>query len=78
MEAIFRAEAWGHMCEPISRGNEAAVCSSMAAGCEGALQRYRTTLADDIKALDACDASTSAEMRMALRVRMVRFPLSSA
>lgn len=69
MEAIFRNEAWGHMMVPVSRENEENVCTSMAGGCEQAVAAYPTTLADDIRALDAC---TDARQRLALNIRMVR------
>jgi hypothetical protein len=70
MEPIFRNEVWEHMLLPVSEANEEAVCKSMAAGCEGALQAYPTSLADDINALDSC---TDAKVRVALQIRMVWF-----
>ena len=74
MEAIFRGEVWGFMQDPVSKDNEQAVCTSMQAGCDAALEAYSTTLAQDIKALDACDAEAEPEKHIALRVRLVRNP----
>eukprot|EP00892_Ulva_mutabilis_P002294 jgi/Ulvmu1/12065/UM083_0078.1 len=68
LESIFRNEAWGHMMEPVSEENEAAVCDSMVAGCEAALAAFPTTLAEDIRALDELADDTSARA-VALRVR---------
>jgi [ribulose-bisphosphate carboxylase]/[fructose-bisphosphate aldolase]-lysine N-methyltransferase len=72
MEAIFRGEVWDFMRDPVSAANEEAVCTSMAAGCDAALEGYGTTLAEDIKALDTCDGAEELERYIALRVRMVR------
>lgn len=38
LEPLFRNEAWGFMCAPVSEANERAVYLSMAEGCRGALQ----------------------------------------
>jgi hypothetical protein len=38
LEPLFRADAWGFMCAPVSEANERAVYLSMAEGCRGALQ----------------------------------------
>ena len=32
LEALFRAEAWGLISEPVSKNNEAAVCTTMIDG----------------------------------------------
>ena len=33
LEALFRADAWGFMLQPVSPDNERAVCQSMIDGC---------------------------------------------
>ena len=38
LEPLFRNDAWGHMCAPVSEGNERAVYLSMQDGCKAALQ----------------------------------------
>ena len=76
MEAIFRGEAWDFMLNPVSEGNENAICASMASGCDAALAAYETSFADDIKALDACDAQQEPERYIALQVRRVCFRLA--
>ena len=76
MESIFRNEAWGHMLEPVSQDNEAAVCESMVAGCEAALSAFTTSLAEDIRALDELGGVMSARA-VALRVLSVRTQMHS-
>ena len=76
MEAIFRGEAWDFMLNPVSEGNENAICASMASGCDAALVAYETSFADDLKALDACDAQQEPERYIALKVRRVCFRLA--
>lgn len=59
------------MMEPVSQENEAAVCASMVAGCEAALEGFDVSLADDLRALGELGDDTSAQA-VALRVRTVR------
>lgn len=33
LEALFRNETWDFMLQPVSQGNEDALCQSMIAGC---------------------------------------------
>lgn len=70
LESIFRNEAWGHMMEPVSEENEAAVCESMAAGCEEALATFTASLAADLRELRELGGDRSARAT-ALRVRTV-------
>lgn len=72
MESIFRAEAWEHMMQPVSRENEAAVCEGVVAGCEAALARHAGSPAQTIAALDAAGADRDSENYLALRLRRVR------
>lgn len=42
LEAIFRGEVKEHLLDPVSKSNENSVCETMIAGCQEALQRYKS------------------------------------
>jgi [ribulose-bisphosphate carboxylase]-lysine N-methyltransferase len=68
LEAIFRAEAWGLISEPVSRLNEEEACGTMINGCEEALRGYTTRVEDDRKVAE--DTSIGRRARLAARVSM--------
>ena len=68
LEAIFRAEAWGLISEPLSRLNEEEACGTMINGCEEALRGYTTRVEDDRKVAE--DTSIGRRARLAARVSM--------
>lgn len=76
LEAIFEAEAWSFMLQPVSGANEAAVVSSLAAGVRAALAAYPTAIEDDVALLRgasgaSASASASASGAVALGPREV-------
>lgn len=69
MEALFRAEAWGFMLQPVSPDNEAAVCQSMVEGCRSALSAYETTIDEDLRLLGSGEVEEGSVEQMAVLVR---------
>jgi [ribulose-bisphosphate carboxylase]-lysine N-methyltransferase len=68
LEAIFRAEAWSLISEPVSETNEREACLTMIAGCEAALSLYPSRVDEDRAVAE--DASSSPRLRLAARVAM--------
>ena len=68
LEAIFRAEAWGLISEPVSETNEREACQTMIAGCEGALAAYPSRVDEDRAVAE--DAAAPPRARLAARVAM--------
>lgn len=62
------------MLQPVSEGNERAVCESMITGCQQALATFPTTLADDMRLNNRGTVEEGTCLDVALRVRMVRCP----
>lgn len=71
LEALFRNETWGFMLQPVSQGNEDALCQSMIAGCRQALGMYPTTIDEDLELLkDEAAAPRGSPTRAAIQVRL--------
>ena len=68
LEAIFRAEAWGLISEPVSETNEREACQTMIAGCEAALAAYPSRVDEDRAVAE--DAAQTPRARLAARVVM--------
>ena len=51
LEAMFRDAAWSHFLGPISPENERAVCETVVQGCRAALERYPSTVEEDLRLL---------------------------
>lgn len=67
LEPVLRADAWRHVCDPVSPDNESAVCASMADGCAVTAARVAGDAAGDANLLESNTLSRRAAM--ALRVR---------
>jgi hypothetical protein len=50
LESVFRNEVWGFMQLPVSKENEQLVLDTLVGYCEGALDGYETSDAEDAKA----------------------------
>ena len=50
LESVFRNEVWGFMQLPVSKDNEKLVLDTLVGYCEGALDGYETSDAEDAKA----------------------------
>ncbi|PNW71607.1 hypothetical protein CHLRE_16g661350v5 [Chlamydomonas reinhardtii] len=70
LESIFRNEVWGFMQEPVSEGNEEAVCAMLAEGARAALAGYPTTLDQDLAALRSNSTPLGSRAEAALLVRL--------
>ena len=68
LEAIFRAEAWGLISEPVSETNEREACQTMISGCEAALAAYPSRVDEDRAVAE--DAAATPRARLAARVVM--------
>ena len=71
LEAIFEAQAWEYMCFPVSKPNEAAVCSSLIEGAKAALAGYPSTIDEDIALLRSGKLVAGSREEMAVKVRGV-------
>jgi len=70
LEAIFEAQAWEYMCFPVSKPNEAAVCSSLIEGAKAALAGYPTTIDEDIALLRSGKLVAGSREEMAVKLRL--------
>ncbi|WIA29476.1 hypothetical protein OEZ86_011977 [Tetradesmus obliquus] len=70
LESIFEAEAWSHMCQPVSAANEAAVCSAMMDGAREALARYSSSIDEDLALLRDGGVVAGSRQETAVQVRL--------
>jgi len=70
LESLFRADVWGHVCQPISEGNEKAVCATMIQGARAALAGYPTSIAEDTALLRSGAVAKGSREEAALLIRL--------
>ncbi|EFJ49228.1 Rubisco large subunit N-methyltransferase [Volvox carteri f. nagariensis] len=71
LESIFRNDVWGFMQEPVSEGNEEAVCNTLSEGARAALGGYGTTIDQDLAELRAQGSRAKGSRReAALLIRL--------
>ena len=61
LESVFRNDVWGFLQEPVSRENEANVCSSMIESCKQALGEFPTTIEEDQAILASMNTTKGSE-----------------
>ena len=66
LEAMFRDAAWSHFLGPVSIENERAVCETVVQGCRAALERYPSTVEEDLRLLEEEVAAADARSPAAL------------
>eukprot|EP01023_Acetabularia_acetabulum_P066703 TRINITY_DN9041_c0_g1_i3.p1 TRINITY_DN9041_c0_g1~~TRINITY_DN9041_c0_g1_i3.p1 ORF type:complete len:483 (-),score=67.67 TRINITY_DN9041_c0_g1_i3:370-1818(-) len=70
LEALFRNEAWSHMCVPVSEENERASIASAVNGCKQALEGYSTSISQDLSILDTQNLKPRSKMQLAVQARL--------
>jgi len=70
LEALFRNDVWGFMCEPVSEDNEKAVCTSMIEGAREVLTSYPASIDEDLALMRAGTLAPGSPEEQAVAVRL--------